>query len=289
MSRDYKGKSGTRPPSGKRGGKPVPKKVFDLPYGAKTYRLNRYLAASGRVDSRRKADDEIQKGLVSVNGEVINHMGFTVKVGDTVRLNGRTVYPERNVYFILNKPKNCITTLAKDEKRRKVSDLVAIALKKHPSAFHLGRLDRDTMGLLLFTNDRDLSQSLMHPKYGVLKVYEVDLVPKISQEHLSQLKEHGAILDNDADTAVKITDISSSETPEGFCRVRLSIHSGQNRVVRRMFEALKYEVKRLDRISVGGLTKKGIARGHWRYLKPFEVFHLKSVVSQSRSKGSDDA
>ena len=206
-------------------------------------------------------------------------MGFLVKSGDKVHYRGKHIFPEKNTYFLLNKPKNSITTLSKEEKRRKVTDLVSIALRKTPSAFHVGRLDRDTTGVLLFTNDRDLAQYLMHPKYKVLKTYEVDLDKPLTDEHFSQLQQHGATL---KDERIDIDRIETFMTERDTQRISLSIHAGQNRVVRRIFEGLGYKVQRLDRISLGPLNKKGLARGKWRYLKSFEVFQLKRMLFDAR-------
>lgn len=231
-----------------------------------TTRLNRYIANSG-VCSRREADELIARGDISVNGKVVTEMGFKVKDGDTVKYGTKALNPERFVYVLLNKPKDYITTTDDPEERRTVMELVADAgnFRMYP----VGRLDRNTTGLLLLTNDGELADKLTHPSNNIRKIYQVELDKPITEEHFESIKK-GIDLE---DGPIK-PDALSIVTPDAQV-VGIEIHSGRNRIVRRMFEKFGYEVTKLDRTTYAGLTKKELPRGKWRFLDPKEVVKLK--------------
>jgi 23S rRNA pseudouridine2605 synthase len=231
-----------------------------------TTRLNRYIANSG-VCSRREADELIARGDISVNGKVVTEMGFRVKEGDTVKYGTKSLTPERFVYVLLNKPKDYITTTEDPEERKTVMELVADAgnFRMYP----VGRLDRKTTGLLLITNDGELADKLTHPSNNVRKIYQVELDKPITEEHFDAIKK-GIDLE---DGNIK-PDALSIVTPDGYV-VGIEIHSGRNRIVRRIFESLGYDVTKLDRTTYAGLTKKELPRGKWRFLDPKEVVKLK--------------
>lgn len=231
-----------------------------------TTRLNRYIANSG-VCSRREADELIARGDISVNGNAVTEMGYKVKEGDTVKYGTKVLNPERFVYVLLNKPKDYITTTEDPEDRKTVMELVADAgnFRMYP----VGRLDRNTTGLLLVTNDGELADKLTHPSNNIRKIYQVELDKPITEEHLNTIKQ-GIELE---DGPIK-PDAVSIVTPDGYV-VGIEIHSGRNRIVRRIFESLGYEVTKLDRTTYAGLTKKELPRGKWRFLDPKEVVKLK--------------
>ena len=231
-----------------------------------TTRLNRYIANSG-VCSRREADELIAQGDISVNGNVVTEMGYKVKEGDTVKYGTKTLNPERFVYVLVNKPKNYITTNDDPEERKTVLELVADAgnFRLYP----VGRLDRNTTGLLLMTNDGELADKLTHPSNNIRKIYQVELDKPITDEHFEALKK-GIELE---DGPIK-PDALSIVTPDAYV-IGVEIHSGRNRIVRRMFEHFGYEVSKLDRTTYAGLTKKDLPRGKWRFLDPKEVVKLK--------------
>lgn len=246
--------------------KPKRVSVRDRTDAPNTTRLNRYIANSG-VCSRREADELITRGDISVNGKVVTEMGFQVKEGDTVKYGTKVLNPERFVYVLLNKPKDYITTTEDPEERRTVMELVADAgnFRMYP----VGRLDRNTTGLLLFTNDGELADKLTHPSNNVRKIYQVELDKPITTEHFEELKK-GIELE---DGPIK-PDALSIVTPDAYV-VGIEIHSGRNRIVRRMFEHFGYQVSKLDRTTYAGLTKKELPRGKWRFLDPKEVVKLK--------------
>jgi 23S rRNA pseudouridine2605 synthase len=246
--------------------KPKRVSVRDRTDGSNTTRLNRYIANSG-VCSRREADELITRGDISVNGKVVTEMGFQVKEGDTVKYGTKALSPERFVYVLLNKPKDYITTTEDPDERKTVMELVADAgnFRMYP----VGRLDRNTTGLLLFTNDGELADKLTHPSNNVRKIYQVELDKPITTEHFEELKK-GIELE---DGPIK-PDALSIVTPDAYV-VGIEIHSGRNRIVRRMFEHFGYEVSKLDRTTYAGLTKKELPRGKWRFLDPKEVVKLK--------------
>jgi 23S rRNA pseudouridine2605 synthase len=206
-------------------------------------------------------------GLISVNGTVITEMGYKVNPGDEVRYENRVLHAEKPVYILLNKPKGYLTTTDDPQERKTVMQLIGPAVKER--IYPVGRLDRNTTGLLLLTNDGDLADKLMHPSYNVKKIYKVELDRRLNQEDFQKilggvhLEEGKALVD---DLAV-ISD-------DGMT-VGVEIHIGWNRVVRRIFESLNYEVLRLDRSVYAGLDKKDLGRGEWRYLSREEIVHLK--------------
>ncbi len=269
----FAGRARTDGPRGERkqdDEKPKRVSVRDRTDGSTTTRLNRYIANSG-VCSRREADELITRGDISVNGKVVTEMGFQVKEGDTVKYGTKTLNPERFVYVLLNKPKDYITTTEDPEERKTVMELVADAgnFRMYP----VGRLDRNTTGLLLFTNDGELADKLTHPSNNVRKIYQVELDKPITDEHFEALKK-GIELE---DGPIK-PDALSIVTPDAYV-VGIEIHSGRNRIVRRMFEHFGYEVSKLDRTTYAGLTKKELPRGKWRFLDPKEVIKLKYLNS----------
>jgi 23S rRNA pseudouridine2605 synthase len=229
-------------------------------------RLNKYIANSG-VCSRREADTFIAAGNVTVNGQTITEMGYKVSLTDTVRFDGRILNPEKKEYVLLNKPKNFITTTSDEKGRRTVMELISNASKAR--LLPVGRLDRNTTGLLLFTNDGDLAKKLTHPKHGVRKLYHVILNKNLSAADLKKIKE-GIELEDGPVSVDEISYINGAPKNE----VGVGIHSGRNRIVRRIFEQLGYEVNRLDRVVFAGLTKKDLPRGHWRYLTRQEIINL---------------
>jgi 23S rRNA pseudouridine2605 synthase len=229
-------------------------------------RLNKYIANSG-VGSRREADNLISMGLISVNGKTITEMGFKVKLDDEVRYENKILRAEKSVYILLNKPKGFLTTTQDPQERNTVMGLVAKACKER--VYPVGRLDRNTTGLLLLTNDGDLADKLTHPSYNAKKVYKVDLDRPLTKNDFQriidgvQLEEGKALVD---DLALVSDDKKT---------VGIELHIGWNRIVRRIFEALGYEVVKLDRVVYAGLDKKDLPRGHWRFLKPEEIIRLK--------------
>ncbi|HEY8401859.1 MAG TPA: pseudouridine synthase [Cytophagaceae bacterium] len=232
-------------------------------------RLNRYIANSG-VCSRRDADKLIQEGLISVNGTVITELGYKVKPTDTVKYDNKTLNREKPVYILLNKPKDFITTLDDPENRKTVMDIVGKACKER--IFPVGRLDRNTTGLLLLTNDGELAEKLTHPSHKIKKVYQVELNAPVSREDFDKIKQ-GLRLE---DGPVKVDDIAYI-TPDKRV-LGLEIHEGRNRIVRRIFEHLGYEVVKLDRTVYAGLTKKDLPRGQWRFLTDKEIKTLKYIL-----------
>lgn len=236
---------------------------------SKGIRLNKYIANAG-ICSRREADVFIKSGNVKVNGAVISQMGYLVQPTDKVQFDGKEISSEKKVYVLLNKPKGFITTLDDEKGRKTVMELVANATSANIKP--VGRLDRATTGLLLFTNDGDLAAQLTHPSYGVRKIYHAVLDKKLKLADFHKIQD-GLILE---DGFIQVDEISYVENaPQNEIGIR--IHSGRNRIVRRIFEALGYEVEKLDRVSFAGLTKKDLPRGHWRFLKEQEVINLKNL------------
>ena len=231
-------------------------------------RLNKYISNAG-ICSRREADDLIKSGCVSVNGKVITELGFTVKTTDEVNYSGARLKSEKHVYLLLNKPKDYITTADDERGRKTVMELVAGACKQR--IYPVGRLDRNTTGLLLFTNDGELTKKLTHPKHEIEKLYHVELDKNLKQDDFMKLKV-GLELE---DGLIKPDEVSyAGETKR---EVGIRIHSGRNRIVRRMFEHLGYDVLRLDRTMFAGLTKKNIPRAKWRFLTDNEISFLKML------------
>lgn len=230
-------------------------------------RLNKYLANAG-VCSRREADEFIETGAVTVNGEIVKELGTKVKRSDEVKFNGELVSIEKKVYVLLNKPKDCVTTMDDPQERQTVMDFVKNACDER--IYPVGRLDRKTTGVLLLTNDGDLASKLTHPKYDKKKIYHVTLDKNIVKADLEKIAE-GIELE---DGLIKADEVGYTDE---FKRnqVGIEIHSGKNRIVRRIFESLGYRVTKLDRVYFAGLTKKGLRRGQWRYLSEQEVSFLK--------------
>lgn len=262
-------------PSFKKGyQKSYEKKRKEEPENAESFsgkiRLNKYLSNAG-VASRREADELITAGLVSVNGKVVTELGAKIKAGDDIRFNNERLSTERKVYLIMNKPKDTITTLDDPDKRRIVTDL----LIGHdlPRVYPIGRLDRNTTGVLLLTNDGELSERLMHPKYGIQKVYKATLNKNFKGEHLWELA-NGLELE---DGFMK-PDAVLMPDPATKNEVVVELHSGKNRIVHRLFEALGYTLDKLDRVVYCGFNKKSLKRGEWRELNAKEVSQLKKQV-----------
>jgi 23S rRNA pseudouridine2605 synthase len=231
-------------------------------------RLNRYIANAG-VCSRRDADLLIAEGKITVNGKVATEMGIKVERTDEVKFNGKELNPEHFVYVLLNKPKDYICTMDDPEKRKTVMQLIQNACDER--IYPVGRLDRNTTGLLLFTNDGGLSQKLTHPSYKIKKIYQVQLDKPITENHLEEIKagiqlEDGKVL---VDDIVVLTSDNMS--------IGVQIHVGKNRIVRRIFEHFEYEVTKLDRTMYGPLTKKELPKGKWRTLTEKEVIVLKNL------------
>lgn len=235
-------------------------------------RLNRYIARAG-VSSRRKADELIEQGLVKVNNQTVTELGAKVHKGDKVEVNGREISPGEYVYILLNKPSDIITTRSDEKGRKTVLDLIDLPDEIKDSLFPVGRLDRNTVGVLLLTNDGDLAHRLMHPRYEVDKVYFVKTRDDINPGDLQDLK-NGVVLEDGPAKA----DQADYLTPGVFNEIGVMLHEGRNRQVRRMIEHLGHEVTHLERLNYAGLTTKGVRRGKWRKLFPHEIRKLRSLV-----------
>ena len=230
-------------------------------------RLNKFLANAG-VCSRREADEFITAGVVSVNGVIVTELGTKIKRTDEVKFHDEPVSIERKAYVLLNKPKDCVTTSDDPQERKTVMDFVKGACKER--IYPVGRLDRNTTGVLLLTNDGDLASKLTHPKYLKKKIYHVYCDKNVAKADLDQIAAGITLDDGDihADAISYASDTDKSQ-------VGIEIHSGKNRIVRRIFESLGYKVVKLDRVYFAGLTKKGLRRGDWRYLTEQEVNMLR--------------
>ncbi|MGB3590020.1 MAG: pseudouridine synthase [Tunicatimonas sp.] len=231
-------------------------------------RLNRYIANAG-VCSRREADKLIEGGQIKVNGKVVTELGTKVKRSDKVKYQGKVLNPEKLVYVLLNKPKDFITTTDDPQDRKTVMQLVANAAEER--IYPVGRLDRNTTGLLLLTNDGELAERLTHPSYEIQKLYQVDINEPITDEDFIKI-ENGVVLEDGAAPVDEIGLVGPERTSLG-----ISLHIGRNRIVRRIFEHLGYEVIRLDRVMYAGLTKKDLSRGKWRYLNKAELIKIKHL------------
>ena len=230
-------------------------------------RLNKFLANAG-VCSRREADEFITAGVVSVNGEVVTELGTKIKRSDVVKFHDEPVSIERKVYVLLNKPKDTVTTSDDPQERRTVMDLVKGACNER--IYPVGRLDRNTTGVLLLTNDGDLASKLTHPKFLKKKIYHVHLDKNLTKADMEQIAAGIQLEDGEIHAdAISYTDDFKKD------QVGIEIHSGKNRIVRRIFESLGYKVVKLDRVFFAGLTKKGLRRGDWRYLTEAEVNYLR--------------
>jgi 23S rRNA pseudouridine2605 synthase len=233
----------------------------------KPVRLNKFLANAG-ICSRREADEFIKAGVITVNGEIVTEMGVKVMHSDKVMFHNQLVRSERKVYLLLNKPKDTVTTAEDTHERRTVLDLVKNACSER--IYPVGRLDRNTTGVLLLTNDGDLASRLTHPKYDKKKIYHVTLDKPLEIPDFESVLA-GVMLDDEKIAADALNFIKDDD----FRQIGIEIHSGQNRVVRRIFEKLGYKVVRLDRVFFAGLTKKNLPRGKYRFLTEREVNMLK--------------
>jgi 23S rRNA pseudouridine2605 synthase len=234
--------------------------------GQEKIRLNKFIANAG-VCSRRDADELIKDGKIKINGKVVTEMGYKVSPSDTVEYGRKTLSRQKFQYILLNKPKGFITTMDDEKDRRTVMDLIAKATTDR--VYPVGRLDRETMGLLLFTNDGKLAEKLSHPSHKVKKVYQLTLNKDLKEEHFEKIKA-GFDLE---DGPVKVDELAYVGDSR---EIGIELHVGRNRIVRRIFEHFGYHVDRLDRVYYAGLTKKAIARGKWRLLEPKEVMALKN-------------
>lgn len=252
---------------------------FSLPNPANEglVRLNKYLAQAG-VGSRREADQLITSGAVTVNGKVVTELGTKVKPEDIVHLGGQKLSVEQKRYVLLNKPKDTITTTDDPQERHTVMSLIAKACTER--LYPVGRLDRNTTGVLLLTNDGDLAKKLTHPSHGAGKLYHATLDRALTVDELHKLV-NGVQLDDGPAHADEVSFVGASKREVG-----LLIHVGRNRIVRRMFQALGAEVVKLDRVMFAGLTKKDVGRGHWRHLTEKEVTWLKQM--KDAPKGSKE-
>jgi 23S rRNA pseudouridine2605 synthase len=245
-----------------------------------TVRLNRYLAMAG-IGSRRKNDDLIRSGAVKINGHTVQDMGVQVRIGrDKISIDGKPVnLEEKLVYILLNKPKDAITTMSDEKGRNTVMDYVHVKQRVFP----VGRLDRNTTGVLFLTNDGNLANALIHPKFEIEKLYRVTIDRQVSDEDLRKLRKGVRLEDGPA-------SVESAEIIQGSKRkkVLITIREGRNREVRRLFEAIGYDVRQLDRVSFAGLTPLGLPRGSWRFLTRGEIDYLKKITGSISRKEIDE-
>lgn len=230
-------------------------------------RLNKYLANSG-ICSRREADELIRAGDVSVNGKIVTELGVKVSPKDDVRYKGKKITREKKVYILLNKPKDYVTTVKDKYAEKTVIDIVKHACPER--VYPVGRLDKNTTGVLLLTNDGEVTKQLTHPSFQKKKIYHVELNKDLTKVDMLKIIE-GLQLEEDY---IEV-DAISYVNEEDKAQVGIEIHSGQNRIIRRIFESLDYRVKKLDRVYFAGLTKKNLPRGKWRFLTPQEISILK--------------
>lgn len=253
-------------------GEPKPRKEILLPEKSESradglIRLNKYISNSG-LCSRREADEHIKNGQITVNGEVVTQLGTRVSPNDEIRFKGKELESERKVYILMNKPKDYVTTVDDPHAKQTVMDLLEGACQER--VYPVGRLDRNSTGVLLLTNDGELTKKLTHPSYLKKKVYYVGLDKKVSFEDIEKIR-NGIEVDGEI---LSVDSIDYTEDSDGT-EVGVEIHTGQNRVVRRIFESLFYRVVKLDRVYFAGLTKKSLPRGKWRFLTQKEVYMLK--------------
>jgi 23S rRNA pseudouridine2605 synthase len=253
-----------------------PHRGQDEETGDGTIRLNKFIANTG-LCSRREADEMIEAGVIKVNGVIVTQLGTKVGPADKVHYGDQLLRREKLVYVLLNKPKDYITTTDDPQERKTVLDLVSGAGDER--IYPVGRLDRNTTGVLLLTNDGDLAERLMHPKYNVEKIYQVSLDMNLRKEDFDKILE-GIELE---DGFIKADDISFVGDGDDHKEVGIVLHSGRNRIVRRMFEHLGYTVKHLDRVAYAGLTKKNVPKGKWRFLEPKEIGFLKMKVGGEKT------
>ena len=235
-------------------------------------RLNKYIARAG-VCSRRNADALIDQGLVKVNGVVVSEYWHQVGPEDIVEVNGRVVSPRRFAYLLLNKPKDTITTTKDERGRKTVLDLIALPKEQRAGLFPIGRLDRDTLGVLLVTNDGELAHRLMHPSYEITKRYVVRTKKAIKPHEVDKLRR-GVVLEDGPAKA----DMAAYVDTANHHELGIEIHEGRNRQIRRMVEALGHTVVALERVGYANLTTAGLRRGKWRRLQPHEVRRLRKLV-----------
>ncbi len=228
--------------------------------------LNKFIAQSG-ICSRRKAVELIKAGKVTINHKKITTPAYQVKENDVVRVNKKAITPQEYVYILLNKPVDFITTVSDELGRKTILDLIKNATKAR--VFPVGRLDKETTGLLLLTNDGDLSQQLAHPKFGIQKTYQVTLNKHLDALDLQKIKKGIRLKDG----MVKIDEIKKFRN-----QIKLTLHSGKYRVIRRLFDHLGYKVIKLDRVNYAGLSKRGLKVGLWRLLRKNEIQNLKSIA-----------
>ena len=255
---------------GRRGYRREKDPEIDRPRATGEIRLNKYLADSG-ICSRREADDLILAGAVTVNGEVVTELGTKVKTTDKVVYGGQTLNREKLRYVLLNKPKGVITTSDDPYERHTVMELVEGACQER--IYPVGRLDRNTIGLLLLTNDGELAKTLTHPSHNVKKLYHVTLNKPLTESDFEKIQK-GLMLEDGPIEVDKIDYVTDDPTMR---EVGVEIHSGRNHIVRRIFESLGYEVIKLDRVMLAGLTKQNLPRGHWRFLTSAEISMLKRI------------
>jgi len=237
--------------------------------------LNKFIAHCG-ICSRREAAELVKKGTVKVNHETIMEPGHKVSAKDEIRVNGKKVFLSKNlVYILLNKPKGYITTTDDPQQRKTVLDIIRVKERIYP----VGRLDRNTSGVLLLTNDGELSQKLTHPSHEVKKVYHVTLNRPLDKKDFDQILKGVALEDGPASV-----DVLAYADAKDKSQLGVEIHSGRNRIVRRIFEHLGYDVKNLDRVMFAGLTKKNVERGKWRFLSDREVRNLKHFSAPRREQ-----
>lgn len=232
-------------------------------------RLNKYIANSG-ICSRREADELITVGAVTVNGKIVTELGTKVFASDKIQYEGQTIKNEKKVYILLNKPKNYVCALDDPLKRRTILDLVKNACKV--SVYAVSKVDRSTTGVLLLTNDNDLTLKLTHPKHLVKKIYHITLDKEVSFEHFSTLQE-GLMVEN---KFVKPNEVAWANKENKF-EIGMEIHSNKENIVKKIFEHLEYKIVKLDRVYYAGLTKKGLERGKFRFLTDLEVGALKML------------
>jgi 23S rRNA pseudouridine2605 synthase len=246
-----------------------PAPVLTKQEGPGLVRLNKYLSNAG-ICSRREADAFIAAGVVKVNGEIITQLGYKISPGDKVQFGGDSVHKEKSVYILLNKPRGYITTCDDPQERDTVLDLVQGVKER---VYPVGRLDRNTSGLLLLTNDGDLAKTLMHPRYNVAKIYNVVLDKPLTPDDIEKIRKGIGLEDG----FIKVDAIEYVEGADSRNEIGVEIHSGKNRIIRRIFESLGYRVDKLDRVLYASLTKKNLPRGKWRFLEENEVRMLKRI------------
>ncbi len=249
---------------------PAAKKMVKTPIGEEPIRLNKYLSMCG-VASRREADELIKIGLVEVNGEIVTEMGFKVRPGDTVKYDGGTLSMEKMRYFLMNKPKNVLSSVDDTKGRRTVMNLIKGACKER--IYPVGKLDRLTTGLLLFTNDGDMAKRLIHPKNGVSQLYEVHIKQRVKSAHLEEMKTGVKI----GESMVRADEVAFVGDGTDAHKIGLRISSNRNKIVAKMVEYFGYTPTKIDRVMFAGLSKKNLKRGEYRELTETEVNFLKMI------------